>query len=147
MLFGWSHLRGAPSRILLYLLIAAPNWNLPHVQRPRGGSFTEGKLSYLLLIQNSGKSSNPFLVFLTSCRAKHKELFQQVPKNPDLWQLMDILQLFGTEEKEARKTKLKAVGGKRFLLYSIRLYLFPYRDLKFEVKYIIEMRNKFLKWE
>lgn len=99
----------------------------------------------MLLIQNSGKSPNPFLVFLTSCRAKDKELFQQVPKNLDLWQLMDILQLFVTEEKEAGKTKIKAVGGKRFLLYSIRLYLFPYRDLKFDVKYIIEMRNMFLK--
>lgn len=99
----------------------------------------------MLLIQNSGKPPNPLPVFLTSCRAKDKELFQQVPKNLDLWQLMDILQLFGTEEKEARKTKIKAVGGKRFLLYSIRLDLFPYRDLKFKVKYIIEMRNMFLK--
>lgn len=73
---------------------------------------------------------------------KHRELFQHIPQHLVSSQLVDILQLFGKEEKEAGKKK--SVGGKRFLPCSDCIY-FLIEIVKIQSKiYFLQVRELLL---
>lgn len=124
-MFGCSHLSvvhsAAPSCVC-YLWLIIENFVL--LKSPREEISKKEKSPTCYQSQVQGKPPKTLPVLPMSCRVKH-EMFLQTRNVPGIQVVSRYSAVICDKRKRSRK-KSSERGGKRFLLYSIRLYLFPH---------------------